>query len=99
MAARVLALFALLVHASALSADSSTWERPITKVVRLLEDMSSQLQKEAKEDTEMFDKLTCWCTTNDKEKTKAIADGNQHITDLQAAIEEYTAKSAQLETE
>jgi len=98
------AVFALLAASScsAMDVDFSTkeWkERPITKVVGLLKDMATQLQKEADGDEDMYSKLGCWCAANDKEKTKAIADENQHINDLTSAIEGYTAKGAQLETE
>jgi len=91
--------FLTLGNAAAVSVDFSNTERPITKVMNLLKDMQSQLTKEQKEDEDMYETLTCWCTTNEKEKTKAIADGTQHIADLKAAIEGYTAKSSQLETE
>lgn len=74
-------------------------EKPITKVVNLLKDMQTQLDEEGKEDQEMFDKLTCWCETNDKEKTKAIADGQQKIVELQATIEEAVATSATLSSD
>merc|ERR1712079_994437 len=37
--------------------------------------------------------------TNDKEKTKAIADAEAKIEDLTTKIEEYTAASARLNTE
>ena len=40
-----------------------------------------------------------WCETNDKEKTQAIADAEQHITDLGAQIEELTGLSARLSAE
>merc|ERR550514_2009194 len=36
--------------------------------------MQAELTAEAKSDEEMFDKLMCWCETNDEEKTKAIAE-------------------------
>merc|ERR1719301_278098 len=75
------------------------WEKPIAKVLGLLKDMSTQLQKEADEDAEMFEKMGCWCETNDKEKTKAIADAKKRIEALTAAIEAGTAKSSSLETE
>merc|ERR1719247_2968593 len=47
----------------------------------------------------MYDKMACWCETNDKEKTKAIADAEARIEALNAKIEELTALSAQLNTE
>merc|ERR1719379_2868439 len=43
--------------------------------------------------------MGCWCETNDKDKTKAIADAEQRISDLTASIEELTANSARLNTE
>merc|ERR1712176_656681 len=56
-------------------------------------------EKEAEEDEEIYDKLACWCETNDKEKTKAIADAEAKIADLTVKIEELTATSARLNTE
>merc|ERR1719284_1172091 len=61
--------------------------------------MLKQLEKEAEEDEEIYDKMACWCETNDKDKTKSIADGEAHIADLTTKIEELTANSAQLNTE
>merc|ERR1719207_429526 len=73
--------------------------RPVSKVITLLKDMVSQLEKEAEEDEEVYEGMGCWCETNDKEKTKSIADAEQSIADLTAAIEEHTANSARLNTE
>merc|ERR1719504_177109 len=73
--------------------------RPVTKVINLMKDMQAQLEKEADEDQEVFEKLTCWCQTNDKDKTTSISDAESHITDLTATIEEATASSAKLNTE
>merc|ERR1719262_421358 len=61
--------------------------------------MLKQLEKEAEEDEEIYDKMACWCETNDKEKTKSIEEAEAHITDLTAMIEELTAASARLNTE
>jgi len=73
--------------------------RPVSKVITLLKDMLKQLEKEAEEDEEIYDKMACWCETNDKEKTKAVADAEAHISDLTTKIEELTAQSARLNTE
>jgi len=73
--------------------------RPVSKVITLLKDMLKQLEKEAEEDEEIYDKMACWCETNDKEKTKAIEEAEAHITDLTTMIEEMTAASARLNTE
>merc|ERR1719197_772892 len=61
--------------------------------------MLKQLEKEAEEDEEVYDKMACWCETNDKEKTKSIADAESRIEDLTTKIEELTASSARLNTE
>merc|ERR1719426_451990 len=73
--------------------------RPVTKVINLLKDMQAQLEKEQKEDEEVYEKVACWCETNDKEKTAAIAEAEARITDLTSTIEELTATSARLNTE
>jgi hypothetical protein len=73
--------------------------RPVTKVINLLKDMQAQLEKEQEEDEEVYEKVACWCETNDKEKTQAIADAESRITDLTSSIEEGTANSARLNTE
>jgi len=72
---------------------------PVSKVIVLLQDMLKQLEKEADEDEEIYDALACWCETNDKAKTKAIADAEARIKDLETKIEELTATSARLNTE
>merc|ERR1719343_1378392 len=61
--------------------------------------MLKQLEKEAEEDEEIYDKMACWCETNDKEKTKSIAEAEARIEDLTTKIEELTASSARLNTE
>ena len=73
--------------------------RPVSKVITLLKDMLTQLEKEAKEDEEIFDAMACWCETNDREKSKAIKDAEARIADLTTKIEELTANSARLNTE
>jgi len=85
---------------SLLSFDSDgAKNRPVSKVITLLKDMLKQLEKEAEEDEEIYDKMACWCETNDKEKTKAVSDAEGRISDLTTKIEELTAQSARLNTE
>jgi len=91
----------LSVHAtSSLTFDvAAAKNRPVTKVVNLLKDMLKQLEKEAEEDEEIYDQLACWCATNEKEKTKSVANAEAHITDLTTSIEDLTASSSRLGTE
>merc|ERR1719456_1731088 len=85
---------------SSLSFDvAAAKNRPVSKVITLLKDMLKQLEKEAAEDEEVYDKMACWCETNDKAKTKSIAEAEARISDLTSKIEELTANSARLGTE
>eukprot|EP00971_Amphidinium_carterae_P130865 2592461-Amphidinium_carterae.1 len=64
------ALAVILQVSHALSFDVvAAKERPVSRVITLLKDMQKQLEKEQEEDEEIYEKLACWCETNDKEKT------------------------------
>jgi chromosome segregation ATPase len=91
--------FLALVASPSLAITLEEAGRPVTKVITLLKEMVEQLEKEAKEDEEVYEAMSCWCETNDKAKTKAIADGEQAIADLTAAIEGFTALSSKLTNE
>jgi len=91
-----MAAFAWGVNALKLDADKN---RPVTKVITLLKDMQKQLEKESEEDQAIYDKMACWCETNDKEKTQAIKEAEVRIEQLTATIEEKTALSAKLTAE
>jgi len=72
-------------------------ERPVAKVIKMLETMQTELTKEKEADQELYDKLTCWCETNGKDKTAAISKANGMIEGLGSDIEAYTSKTAELE--
>jgi chromosome segregation ATPase len=96
----MLALLSLLVAVQATTSSfAADKNRPVTKVINLIKDMQTQLQKEAEEDQEVYEKVACWCESNDKSKTVSIADAEGRITDLTSTIEELTASSARLNTE
>lgn len=98
---KLLVLFSLTV------ADALTLTRrgaqdgvnPVTKVIKLLEEMKATAEAEAKEDEEVYGKMDCWCTTNDREKTEAIKVAEGRIESLTAAIETGAARSAELATQ
>merc|ERR1719359_845629 len=79
--------------------DSDATQSPVSKVATLLEDMLKQMEKDADDDQDTADKMFCWCETNEKDKTKAIADNTQKVEDLKAEISALTAKSQGLNTE
>merc|ERR1719335_1219104 len=83
---------------SALARDAkvSLKERPVAKVVRMLKDMQDELNKELEDDKAVYEMLTCWCETNEKEKTKAIAEGEAKVAQLEADLGEAAAKIKEL---
>mmetsp|Transcript_73076 Transcript_73076/g.152561 ORF Transcript_73076/g.152561 Transcript_73076/m.152561 type:complete len:741 (-) Transcript_73076:39-2261(-) len=80
---------------SAITADMS----PVRKVITLIEEMKVQVEKDAADDLTTYDKLMCWCETNDKAKTEAIETAEASIAELGAFLEEATAKEAELKTQ
>jgi chromosome segregation ATPase len=86
--------------AAKLSRDLSeeTKTRPIMKVVRMLEDMKEELNKELEDDKAVQELLECWCSTGVKEKTKAIELAESRIAELEAALGEALAKINELKS-
>jgi len=72
---------------------------PIKRVIALLETMRSELVAEADKEAEMYDKMVCWCETNEKEKTKAIADAEALDKELTSEIAARAAKFGEQATE
>lgn len=96
---RNLVILCTVACASSLLADNANQERPIAKVIRMLNDMAGQLKKEADADAEMYEQMACWCETGGKAKEDAIKMQTQRIADLGASIDEYSAKSDQLKSD
>merc|ERR1719191_2378594 len=71
-------------------------ERPVSKVIALLEDMAVELNKELEDDKEVYEQVSCWCKSNDNEKTKAIEEGEARIDALVAQLGEDGAKIQEL---
>merc|ERR1719146_39382 len=61
--------------------------------------MQDTLMEEKKKDEEIYEKMSCWCEVNDKEKTASVAAAERAIDQLTSTIEEKTALSAQLKGE
>jgi len=75
------------------------YKSPVQRVVKLLEEMQAQLGAEAGKESEMWEQQSCWCETNEKEKTKAIEDADVKTTDLQSEIESRSARHGVLSTD
>jgi len=91
--------FPCLLAVGAVALSENAANRPVSKVLTLLKDMSDTLEKDAAKDQAIYDKMVCWCTTNDAAKVTSIADAETHIKNLGTKIEELTALSAQLNEE
>lgn len=72
---------------------------PITRVVNLLKQMHATIEKEMEEDDALFQKLSCWCNTNEYEKGNAAESSTSKIDQLEANIEELGARSNKLTLE
>jgi hypothetical protein len=79
-----------------LAMDTKT--RPIMKVVRMLEDMKEELNKELEDDKAVQELLECWCGTGMKEKEKSIQLAEARISELEAALGEALAKINELKS-
>merc|ERR1719253_1519115 len=71
-------------------------ERPVMKVVRMLQDMKAELQKELDDDKAVHELMACWCKTNDQEKEAAIAAGKAKIAELESSMGADAARLAEL---
>jgi len=71
-------------------------ERPVMKVVRLLQDTKAELEKELDDDKAVHALMTCWCNSNDGEKAAAIESGKAKIAELESAMGAGAARIAEL---
>merc|ERR1719424_2659514 len=58
---------------------AETQGSPVAKVVALIKDMLKDMKKEAAADEDTYNKMACWCDTNDKEKTKSVEEAEARI--------------------
>jgi len=74
-------------------------EKPITQVVRLLEEMLKKSQAEQDKDREAYAKFKCYCDTQTEEKEKIIEEATKAIELLSAAISELQGANGELSIE
>jgi len=72
-------------------------ENPIRKIVTTLENMQKELEHEADNEKEIFDKAMCVCETGEKELQGVIDYSNGEITRLTSKIESDTAEKDKLD--
>jgi hypothetical protein len=83
---------------STLDSDAKGHPSPVKRVILLLQEMRAELLKEADKEAETYDKMVCWCETNEKEKTKDIAVAEGRIADLMSEMESRSAAKGELGT-
>merc|ERR1719262_8664 len=66
---------------------AATSENPMRKIITMLQDMAKEVEREGEAEKEIFEKALCACEGGEAELDKTIADS-------EAAIEEWTAKTA-----
>merc|ERR1719327_2328138 len=71
-------------------------ERPVMKVVRLLQDTKAELEKELEDDKAVYELMTCWCNSGMKDKEAAIADAKAKIEQLESSMGADAAKISEL---
>jgi hypothetical protein len=74
-------------------------DRPITKVVKLLQGMLEKSKADGERDTELFAKYKCYCDSNAANKRKAIADNTEAIQLLSGEIAELQGENGRLSGE
>lgn len=92
----VLAGLVLGTHGSVVSSKGPS---PIRKVITLIEEMKSQVEKEGSDDLKAYDEYKCWCATNGGEKKEAIAYATESIGELEAFLEEAAGHEGALKTQ
>merc|ERR1719428_905823 len=98
MLVTLFAVFSTAAAMSALQTDLSMnlKERPVMKVVRLLQDTKAELEKELEDDKAVYELMTCWCNSNDQEKEAAIEAGKAKVAELESSMGSDAAKIAEL---
>merc|ERR1719395_187059 len=91
-----LALVCASVHVSGASKSEVT---PVQKVIALMEGMLEKGEREKHEEQVQFAAYKQFCDDTTVEKTRAIAEANEHIDKLKADIQKYAADAAQLTKE
>lgn len=82
--------FALLVGA-AVGTDIEG-DKGIAKVIKLLEDLKSEIETEGEEEHKTYDEFACFCKDKTDSKSTSVEDGHDSIDTLSADIQEESAE-------
>jgi len=93
---KVLALFGALAFSMAMETQE---DRPITKVVKLLQKMLDKSKVEGEEEAEIFGKFKCYCDQNEAEKKASVETLTDQIAVLESKIAEIQGETGELSSD
>jgi len=96
---KVLSSMILLAVLSGAVATGSAVKSPVEKVVKLLEELKSNLEKDEKAEQQIYDRYACWCETASGAKAAAIVIANSEIFKLTQRVLELKGEVAVLSKE
>lgn len=67
--------------------------RPISEVINLLEDMLASMKDDESEDQKVYDKMACWCETNDNKIAKEIKEFGEELDKLMVLLSQLIGES------
>jgi len=92
---------AFQAHAVLLSATGKSKVRahvtPVEKVIQMVEELQAKVAAEGKAEAGTYDEFACFCKSKTDEKTKAIAEEEQTVSDLASKIKKLSSKRDQLD--
>jgi chromosome segregation ATPase len=86
-----------LIVATVVIEATSVEDSPIEKVLTMLGDLQAEVVTEGKAEAETYDKFACFCKDVTEEKSKAITDGSDEKSELEATINTETSKRDELD--
>lgn len=92
----------LLIRSAALAlffVASTAGESPVAKVIKLLEDLKTEVENDGTKEATSYGKYACFCKDTTKEKAEAITNGQDSINTLSADITDNTASKEEKESE
>merc|ERR1719284_306513 len=68
---------------------------PIRKIVTLMQNMQKEIEAEGAKEKELFDKFMCYCSSNNGELEKAVADAKAMAEEMSAKLKSEEAEKVQ----
>lgn len=96
---KVFASLLQLALLSSAAATTSTVKSPVERVVKLLEELKANLEKDLKVDQQLYDRFACWCENTSGKKAAKIIMGHSKVVELKQEVLELKGQVAVLAKE